>query len=51
MDHPADLATMRFFLDRSTELMEAAGRREIRSKPLGLSPTRTLSGAPGAGAP
>lgn len=25
MDHPDDLATMRWFLDRSTELMEAAG--------------------------
>lgn len=25
MDHPDDLATMKFFLDRTTELMEAAG--------------------------
>ena len=29
MDHPDDLATMRYFMDRSVELMEAAGALQI----------------------
>jgi len=29
MDHPDDIATMKFFHDRSVELMEAAGARKI----------------------
>jgi len=29
MNHPDDFATMRFFIDRSRELMEAAGARQI----------------------
>jgi choline dehydrogenase-like flavoprotein len=29
MDHPDDLATMRWFLDKTTELMEAAGASNI----------------------
>lgn len=29
MDHPDDIATMRFFYERSVELMEAAGARNI----------------------
>ncbi|MDA1369609.1 MAG: GMC family oxidoreductase [Proteobacteria bacterium] len=29
MDHPDDLATMRWFLDKTTELMEAAGANRI----------------------
>ena len=31
MDHPDDLATMRFFMDRSVELMEAAGALQIHA--------------------
>ncbi len=31
MDHPDDLATMRYFMDRSVELMEAAGAVEIHA--------------------
>ena len=31
MDHPDDLATMRYFMDRSVELMEAAGAIEIHA--------------------
>lgn len=31
MDHDDDFATMRFFVDRTLELMEAAGAREISS--------------------
>jgi hypothetical protein len=29
MDHPDDLATMRYFLDRSVELLNAAGAMTI----------------------
>ena len=32
MDHPDDLATMKFFLDRSVELLEAAGAIKIATR-------------------
>ena len=33
-DHPDDLATMQFMLDRSTEILEAAGARKIWQAPV-----------------
>ena len=33
-DHPDDMATMRFFLERSLELLDAAGARQITSRPI-----------------
>lgn len=34
-DHPDDLAAMQFFLDRSVEILEAAGARRVWSHPVG----------------
>ena len=33
-DHPDDMATMKFFLDRSLELLDAAGARRIVARPI-----------------
>ena len=33
-DHPDDIATMRFFLERSLELLDAAGAKQVTSRPI-----------------